>query len=161
MNEEIIGALRHLLHEISVRYEVNMKPQFDLGLSPTTINCPEDVVNLVGREMQDLAQEQLRILMLDTRNVVLAQRVIYQGNVNSSVVRPSEVLRPAIIDSATCLILVHNHPSGDPTPSGADCSVNRDIMEAGKLMGIELIDHVVVGKWPKFVSLKESRLGGW
>ncbi len=84
---------------------------------------------------------------------------IYIGNVNSSVVRPSEVFRPGIRANATSLVIVHNHPSGDPTPSGADVSITRDLVEAGKLLGMELLDHLVIGSGQRFVSMKEAHLG--
>ena len=81
------------------------------------------------------------------------------GNVNSSVVRPAEVFRPAVRESATSLIVVHNHPSGDPTPSTEDVSITKALLEAGGLMGVELLDHVVIGSGNRFVSLNEKGLG--
>ncbi len=124
-----------------------------------TISCPEDVVNLLSAEMAALDQEHLRVLMLNTRNEVMGIEEIYIGNVNSSVVRPAEVFRPGIRSNATSLLAVHNHPSGDPTPSGADVSITRDLVEAGKLLGMELLDHLVIGSGQRFVSMKEARLG--
>ena len=124
-----------------------------------TISCPEDAVNLVSAEMAALEQEHLRILLLNTRNEVMGIEEIYVGNVNSSVVRPAEVFRPGIRANATSLIAVHNHPSGDPTPSGADVSITRDLVDAGKLLGMELLDHLVIGSSQRYVSMKEARLG--
>ena len=124
-----------------------------------TINCPEDVVNLLSAEMSALEQEHLRVLLLNTRNEVMGAEEIYIGNVNSSVVRPAEVFRPGIRANATSLVIVHNHPSGDPTPSGADVSITRDLVEAGKLLGMELLDHLVIGSGQRFVSMKEAHLG--
>ena len=123
------------------------------------INCPEDVVNLLSAEMSALDQEHLRVLLLNTRNEVMGVEEIYIGNVNSSVVRPAEVFRPGIRANATSIVAVHNHPSGDPTPSGADVSITRDLVEAGKLLGMELLDHLVIGSGQRFVSMKEARLG--
>ncbi len=123
------------------------------------INCPEDVVNLLSAEMSTLEQEHLRALLLNTRNEVMGVEEIYVGNVNSSVVRPAEVFRPGIRANATSLIVVHNHPSGDPTPSGADVSITRDLVEAGKLLGMELLDHLVIGSARRYISMKEARLG--
>ena len=123
------------------------------------INCPEDVVNLLSAEMYALEQEHLRVVLLNTRNEVMGVEQIYIGNVNSSVVRPAEVFRPGIRANATSLIAVHNHPSGDPTPSGADASITRDLVEAGKLLGMELLDHIVIGSGQRYVSMKEARLG--
>jgi DNA repair protein RadC len=81
------------------------------------------------------------------------------GNVNSAVVRAAEVFRPAIRDNAPSIIVVHNHPSGDPTPSPEDIAVTRELVAAGKLLGIELLDHVVIGSGNRYVSLNEKRLG--
>ena len=121
------------------------------------INCPQDVFNLLGPEMQGLAQEQLRVLLLNTRNGVMAQRIVYQGNVNSSIVRPAEVFRAAIIDSAPSIIISHNHPSQDPTPSPEDVKITRDLVQGGKLLGIDVLDHIVIGG-SRYVSLKEQKL---
>ncbi len=123
------------------------------------INCPEDVANLLSAEMAGFEQEHLRVLLLNTRNEVMNVEEIYIGNVNSSVVRPAEVFRPGIRANATSLIAVHNHPSGDPTPSGADVSITRDLADAGKLLGMELLDHLVIGGGQRYVSMKEARLG--
>ena len=155
----LLEALRsnlHLLGEIAIRYEVETQPECPTGDLPA-INCPEDVRRLLGPEMAPLAQEQLRVLLLNTRNQVLGQRVIYQGNVNSSMIRPAEVFRPAVIEAVPSIIIRHNHPSQDPTPSPEDAAITRDIAEAGKLLGIELLDHIVIGG-ERFVSLKERGL---
>ncbi len=123
------------------------------------ISCPRDAANLVSAELELQAQENLVVLLLNTRNQVVARRTIYIGTVNSSAVRPAEVLRPAIRENAPSIIVVHNHPSGDPTPSPEDVSVTRDLAAAGKLMDIELLDHLVIGHGGRFTSLKEKRLG--
>ena len=157
----MLEALRSnlsLLGELAARYQVTFQP--DRPADMPTINCPQDVHTLLGPEMSALAQEQLRVLLLNTRNQVMGQRIVYQGNVNSSVVRPAEVLRHAVIDCATSIIIAHNHPSSsDPTPSGADVSITKDIFEGAKLLGIDLLDHVVIGG-DRWVSLKERKLFG-
>ena len=111
--EALLEALRrnlHVLNELAVRYEVETDPgRADGG---PFITGPEDVRKLLGEEMGALCQEQVRILLLDRRNCVVGQRVIYQGNVFSSVVRPAEVLRPAVVEGIPNLIVAHNHPSG-------------------------------------------------
>ena len=155
----LLDALRSnlsLLGELAVRYEVETQPERPKGDLPA-INCPEDVRRLLGPEMAPLAQEQLRVLLLNTRNEVVGQRVIYQGNVNSSMVRPAEVLRPAVVASVPNIIVCHNHPSGDPTPSPEDAAVTRELSQAAKLLGVELLDHVVIGG-DRSVSLKERGL---
>ena len=123
------------------------------------IECPQDAANLVAAELSILGQEHLVVLLLNTRNQVVGKRQIYVGTVNSSAVRPAEVLRPAIRENAPSIIVVHNHPSGDPTPSAEDVAVTRDLIGAGKLMDIELLDHLVIGQGGRFVSLRERRLG--
>lgn len=123
------------------------------------ISCPQDAASLLIAEMEPLVQENLVVLLLNTRNQVVARRTIYIGTVNSSAVRPAEVLRPAIRENAPSIIVAHNHPSGDPTPSPEDISVTRDLIAAGKLMDIELLDHLVIGHGGRFTSLKEKRLG--
>ena len=154
----LLEALRsnlHLLGEIAMRYEVETQPE--RPEDPPAINCPDDVRRLLGPEMSGLAQEQLRVLLLNTKNLVVGQRVVYQGNVNSSMIRPAEVLRPAVMEAVPSSIISHNHPSQDPTPSPEDAAITRELAQAAKLLGIELLDHVVIGG-DKFVSLKERGL---
>ena len=155
----LLDALRSnlsLLGELAVRYEVETQPERPKGDLPA-INCPEDVGRLLRPEMAPLAQEQLRVLLLNTKNEVVGQRVIYQGNVNSAIVRPAEVLRPAVVESVPSIIVCHNHPSGDPTPSPEDVAITKELAAAGKLLGVELLDHVVIGG-DRSVSLKERGL---
>ena len=121
------------------------------------INSPQDVANLLLAEMSVLDQEHLRILLLNTRNEVLGIQEIYVGNVNSSVVRAAEVFRPAVQANTPSIIVVHNHPSGDPAPSSQDVDITNELISAGKLLGIELLDHVVLGRGNRFVSMNERR----
>ena len=123
------------------------------------IHSPQDIANLVAAELAVLDQEHLRVLLLNTRNEVLGIHEIYVGNVNSSMVRVAEVFRPAIRDNAPSIVVVHNHPSGDPTPSAEDVAITRDFSAAGKLLGIELLDHIVIGSGGRYVSLNEKGLG--
>ncbi|HEY7296120.1 MAG TPA: DNA repair protein RadC [Dehalococcoidia bacterium] len=122
------------------------------------IREPKDVAQLVQPEMQLLDQEQLRVLVLNTKNQVLAIPTISSGTVNQSQVRPAEVFRPAIRANAPSIIVVHNHPSGDPAPSKEDVSVTRDLVNAGRLLDVEVLDHIVIGHG-RFVSLKDRGLG--
>ena len=133
-----------------------------ISLAPqdrAVINSPQDVANLLQAEMSALEQEHLRVLLLNTKNQVLNTVEVYVGNVNSSIVRPSEVFRPAVRDNAPSIIIVHNHPSGDPTPSPEDAAITRELVAAGKLLGIELLDHLVIGSGGRYVSLNEKKLG--
>ena len=157
--QALLAALRSnlsLLGELAMRYEVETQPKRSTGDLPS-INTPHDVHDLLGKEMAALAQEQLRVLLLDRKNRVLGQRTVYQGNVYSSVVRPAEVFRAAVVESLPAVIVAHNHPSGDASPSTEDVSITRDLAKAGKLLGIELLDLVVIGG-KSFVSLKEKGL---
>ena len=116
--QAVLEALRSnlsLLGELAIRYEVATKTEGPED--PPSISCPQDVLRLLGPEMSALAQEQLRVLLLDRRNRVLGQRVVYQGNVFSSVVRPAEVFRPAVVESLPAIIIAHNHPAAIPTPA--------------------------------------------
>jgi DNA repair protein RadC len=122
------------------------------------ITSPADAANLLMLEMSHLEQEHLRVLLLDTKNHVLASPVIYKGNVNTSVIRIAELFREAIRHNSTALIIAHNHPSGDPTPSPEDIRVTRQIVEAGNLVDIEVLDHLIIGQG-RYVSLKERGLG--
>jgi len=122
------------------------------------ISNPRDVANLLMGEMGFLEQEHLRVVLLNTRNQVLGISEVYVGNVSGAVIRAAEVLRPAVRENCPSIILVHNHPSGDPTPSADDVRVTEQIVEAGKLLDIDVLDHVVLGR-QRFVSLKERGLG--
>ncbi len=108
--------------------------------------------------MSALEQEHLRVLLLDTRNRVLDIVEVYQGSVNTSQVRVGEVFKAAIRRNATAVVIVHNHPSGDPTPSPDDLAVTRACVQAGKLMDVEVLDHLVIGQG-RYVSMKERGLG--
>ena len=126
---------------------------------PVAINSPQDVADLLAAEMSSLDQEHLRAVLLNTQNEVMSIREIYVGNVSATLVRPVEVFRPAIRENAPSLIVVHNHPSGDPTPSAEDVLITRSLLAAGRLLGIELLDHVVIGNGSRYVSLNEEGLG--
>jgi DNA repair protein RadC len=122
------------------------------------INSPADAAALVMYEMSLLEQEHLKVMLLDTRNRVLDIIEVYHGSVNSSQVRVGELFKPAIQRMAPAIICVHNHPSQDPTPSSDDVAVTRCINNAGKLLDIDLLDHLVIGG-NRWVSLKERGLG--
>lgn len=123
-----------------------------------TITTPEDVVQLIGVDMAVLEQEQLRVILLDTKHRVLATRTVYQGSANEATVRVGELFRDAVRHNAVAIVLVHNHPSGDPTPSSADVALTDDVVEAGRLLDIAAIDHLVIGQG-RHVSLKRLGLG--
>jgi DNA repair protein RadC len=122
------------------------------------VRSPADAANLLMGEMSMLEQEHLRVMLLDTRNRVLSIKTIYQGSLNTSVIRVSELFRDAIRQNAAAIIVAHNHPSGDPEPSPEDVAVTRSVTEAGRLLDIEVLDHLVIGN-QRYVSLKERGMG--
>lgn len=122
------------------------------------VSSPGDAANLLMSEMLLLEQEHLRLVLLDTRNRVISMPTLYIGSLNTSVIRIGELFRAAIRENAAALIVVHNHPSGDPAPSPEDIRVTRELVRAGKLLDIEILDHIVIG-YQRFVSLKERGLG--
>jgi len=118
------------------------------------IHSPADAAALVQFEMSALEQEELRVILLDTRNHILDTVSVYRGSLNTSQVRVGELFKAAIRRNAAANIVVHNHPSGDPTPSPDDIAVTRAIIQAGKLLDVSVLDHLVIGLG-RFVSLKE------
>lgn len=150
---------------ISQATAVRIKAALNLGLrlnipneERPTINSPADAAALVQYEMSLLEKEHLKVILLDRRNHVLDIVQIYEGSVNSSQVRIGEVFRPAIQRMASAIIACHNHPSSDNTPSPDDVAVTRAMVQAGKLLDIDLIDHLILSL-RGFVSLKERGLG--
>ncbi|MFK7800442.1 MAG: DNA repair protein RadC [Anaerolineae bacterium] len=122
------------------------------------ITSPSDAANLVMSEMGILEQEHLRVMLLDTRNNVLKIVTVYIGSLNAAIVRVGEVFRAAIRENAAGIIIIHNHPSGDPSPSNDDVKVTGEIIKAGKILDIQVLDHLVIGN-NKFVSMRERGLG--
>jgi DNA repair protein RadC len=123
-----------------------------------TIQSPEDAAGLLLYEMSALEQEHLRVLLLDTRNRLVHTAEVYRGSLNTSLIRIGEVFRDAVRYHAAAIIVAHNHPSGDPTPSPEDVSVTKAIADAGRLLDIEVLDHLVIGRG-RYVSLKAKGLG--
>ncbi|HOT92276.1 MAG TPA: DNA repair protein RadC [Anaerolineae bacterium] len=122
------------------------------------IRAPQDAANLVMPLLGHKEQEHFMVLYLDTRNRVLDQEILYKGSLNTSLVRVAEVFRGAVRRNCAGVIIAHNHPSGDPTPSAEDIALTRRLVEAGKLLEVEVLDHVVIGH-NRFVSLRERALG--
>jgi len=122
------------------------------------VRSPSDVAQLLMAEMSHLEQEHFRVLYLDTRNRLLGSETVYVGSLNASHIRVSEVFREAVKRNCASIIVVHNHPSGDPTPSPEDVEVTRQLVAAGNLLDIEVLDHLIIGQ-QRFVSLRERGLG--
>lgn len=122
------------------------------------LNSPDEAAAVVMYEMSALEQEHLRVLLLNTRNQLIRIVEIYHGSLNASLIRVGEVFRDAVRGNAAGIIVVHNHPSGDPSPSPEDVAVTRAIVQAGQLLDIEVLDHLVIGK-NRYVSMKSRGLG--
>ncbi|MEH7399727.1 DNA repair protein RadC [Gottfriedia acidiceleris] len=120
-----------------------------------SIKSPDDCAKFMMDEMRFLEQEHFVCLYLNTKNQVIARETIFKGSLNASIVHPREVFKEAFRRSASSIICLHNHPSGDPTPSREDIEVTKRLVECGKIIGIELLDHIIIGEH-KYVSLKEK-----
>jgi DNA repair protein RadC len=143
-----------------------IKAALALGLRLTTetidrpsINCPADAASLIQNEMALLPEEHLKVIIMDVRNRVLDIIDLYKGSVNSSQIRVGEVFQAAIKMKASAIIIAHNHPTGEISPSPDDVAVTRAIVQAGKLLDIQCLDHMIIGQAGRFVSLKERGLG--
>ncbi len=134
-----------LVKEKAKRYEL-----------PREIGSPEDVYRAVVTitNVQEEAQEVFGILILNTKNKIVAVHEISRGILNSSLIHPREVFKPAVLHNASSIICFHNHPSGDPNPSKDDVDVTRRLVEAGEIMGIDILDHVIVGD-DRYTSFRE------
>lgn len=152
-------------HGVGVAKAAQIKAAIELGrrmvaASPEerpTIHSPADAAALVLYEMSALPQEHLWVILTDTRNRVMHIEKMYRGSLNASTVRVGEVFRAAIQRNAAAILVVHNHPSGDPTPSPEDIALTRALIQAGRLLDVEVLDHLVIGQG-RFVSLKERGL---
>jgi DNA repair protein RadC len=151
-----IGPSRAI--QIKAALELGRRSMLERQGERYRITAPADAASLLLHEMNGLDQEHLVVITLDTKNRVLSQETLYIGNVNTSLIRVAEVFRPAIRQSAPAIIISHNHPSGDPSPSPEDVRVTRQIVEVGKLLDIEVLDHLVIGDH-RYISLKERGLG--
>lgn len=144
--------------QIKAAIEVGRRIAIATPEEKPTVQSPEDAAGLLLYEMSGLEREQLRVLCLDTRNQLQKVSEVYKGSLNSSWIRIAEVFRDAVRINAAAVIIAHNHPSGDPTPSPEDVAVTKAIVEAGKLLDIEVLDHLVIGQG-RYVSMKAKGLG--
>ena len=140
--------------QLTAAFELGRRLMADWPTGRWTIRSPHDVADRLMLQMGRLEREELRVVLLNTKNVVLRVTTVYQGNVSSSLVRVGELFRDAVRLNASGIILVHNHPSGDPTPSPDDLHLTAEALAAGRLLDIDLLDHLVVGH-DAFVSLRD------
>jgi len=133
-----------------------LEAPFDEG-KKIAVKSPEDVVRLIKTELKDKKKEHFFVILLDTRNQYLGKDKVSVGSLDTSIVHPREVLKPALSLSAASVILVHNHPSGDPEPSEEDIKLTKRLVEAAEIMGIDVLDHIIIGD-KKYLSLKARNL---
>ena len=153
-------------HGIGEAKVAQLKAAFELGrrlliaapIERPQVRSPADAAQLIMAEMVLLEQEHLRLILLDTKNYVLSIPTVYIGSLNTSLIRVGELFRYALKENCAALIVAHNHPSGDPTPSPEDVAVTQKIVQGGQLLDIEVLDHLIIGQG-RFVSLKERGLG--
>ena len=123
-----------------------------------TCRTPEDAARLLADTAQ-LAQEAFTVITLNTKNRVIDRHLVTVGLANASLAHPREVFRPALLDGAAAVIVSHNHPSGDPAPSAEDIRITRQLVEAGKILDVKILDHVIIGRGERpFMSLREAGL---
>ena len=154
------------LHGIGPAKAVELKAALELGQrvmrapleQRKVVRSPADIAELMMLKLAHLEQEYLYVVLLNTKNHVIDDVEVYRGSVNQSQVRISEIFREPIRRNAVNIVLVHNHPSGDPTPSPDDVRLTEQLVQAGKLLDITVLDHVVIGSG-RYVSLKERGLG--
>ncbi len=154
------------LHGLGTAKAAQIKAAIELGrrlaaVSPDdrpAIHSPADAANLVLFEMGALEHEELRVILLDIRNRVDRVLTVYKGSLNASHARIGELFTMAIRANAAAIILIHNHPSGDPSASPEDITLTRAVVEAGKLLDVEVLDHIIIGRG-RFISLKELQKG--
>ena len=156
--EETRGIGPAKVTQIKAAFELGRRLLVESPEERPQIRSPADAANLVMMEMSLLEQEHLRLLLLDTKNRVLEMPTVYIGNLNTSVIRVGELFRYALRANCAGMIVVHNHPSGDPAPSPEDVRVTERIVQAADLLDLDVLDHLIIGN-QRFVSLKERKLG--
>lgn len=150
-----IGAAKAA--QLKAAIELGRRLTLEVPEERASIQSPADAAALIQYEMSGLEKEVMRVILLDTKNRVQEIVEVARGSLNAAHLRLAEVFTPAVRRNAASIILAHNHPSGDPTPSAEDVAITRALIEAGKLLDIEVLDHLVIGQG-RFVSLKERGL---
>lgn len=150
------GFGKNKLDKIACIKEIIYRINMEKSKALTQISSPNDVLTYF-KDMEDLRQEEIRLIMLNTKNKIIAHKTISKGTVNASIVTPREIFFPAIKMMASSIILAHNHPSADVTPSSEDKNITEIVARSGKLINIKLLDHIIIGK-NKIYSFKEAGL---
>jgi len=144
--------------QIQAAIELGNRLSRERPIERVIINSPEEAANLIRYEMSGLDHEEIWTMLLDTRNKLIEIKHIYVGSLNSAFARTAEIFKPAILANAAGIILAHNHPSGESNPSPEDIAMTRNLVQAGRMLDIDLVDHLVIAA-NEFTSLKERHLG--
>lgn len=155
--DELVGAgySKACARRVIALCEASRRIEYLTEYEPAKINSPEDVYRLIYPQLRDDKREHFIILCPNTKNHVIKQQTISIGSLNANIVHPREVFKTALLTSAANIIAVHNHPSGEPTPSREDIEITKKLVESGKMIGIEMLDHVIIGELRHF-SMKEA-----
>ncbi|WP_214775620.1 DNA repair protein RadC [Exiguobacterium sp. s37] len=150
----IEGMTKKKAEQLLAAFTIGIRYVEEPKASMPTIRSPQDAYELLRDELRLLNQEHFVCLYLNTKNQLIARKTLFVGGLNSSIVHPRDVFREALKLSAACFIAVHNHPSGDATPSREDIEVSERLVEAGNIVGIACLDHVIIGE-DHYVSMKQ------
>jgi len=145
--------------QIKAAIELGRRLSLEVSIERPVLSDPEKIYQLVGYEMAGFSTENLWVLTTDMKNKWIETHKVYTGTLNASSVRVAELFQPAIEQKAASIVIVHNHPSGDPTPSTEDINLTRAVVQAGTLLDIPLLDHLIIGGHQKYISMRQKRLG--
>jgi len=154
---QLLDITRLQKQKLEAIFEVAIRIAKETRKDKVRIQCPQSIADLLMPEMRTLKKEEFRIVLLNIKCEIITIRTISVGSLSSSLVHPREVFKEAVLSSAAAIICVHNHPSGDPTPSRDDIELTKRLAEVGKLMGIEVYDHVIIGD-NRYISMKQENL---
>ena len=143
--------------QIKACFELGKRQDLEIDLKDFDIKDPQSIVKAIRATIKDKAKEHFKLILLNSRNKIIGISTISIGTLNANLVHPREVFKEAIIHNASSVVLAHNHPSDDPEPSEADLEITKRIIEAGKIMGIDVLDHIIITK-TGFMSFKEKKL---
>jgi len=154
---EIKGVGLAKAAQLKACFELGKRQDLEPELKNYDIKNPQSIVKAIRASIKDKAKEHFKLILLDTRNKIIGISTISIGTLNAGLVHPREIFKEAIIHNSASIVLAHNHPSGDPEPSDEDLTITKRLVKSGKILGIEVIDHIIIGK-TGFSSFKERGL---
>lgn len=132
------------------RYKIQLVRDGSQGSNIKKLNNPEDAVPIIEAYLEGADREHFIALLLDTKNQLIGINTVTTGTLNSAIIHPREVFKPAVLSNAAAILIAHNHPSGDPNPSREDIELTNRLIKAGEIMGIAILDHIVIGEHEAF-----------